>query len=148
VIPRRLPAYVAGVLRALGYRTTLHRLPLASITAVQRRRFQLSIDGDWLPDYPTPSSYLPDSFGCHGGQRPGYGCDRRLDRHMQNAATLQVRDPVRAARVWTRVDHALTDRAMWVPTVNVQAPELVSRRVRNYQYHPVWGFIADQVWLR
>jgi hypothetical protein len=32
--------------------------------------------------------------------------------------------------------------------VNLQEPELVSKRLGNYQYSPVWGFIADQAWLR
>jgi hypothetical protein len=37
---------------------------------------------------------------------------------------------------------------MWVPTVNVYAAELVFTRLRNYEYHPVWGFIAGQAWVR
>jgi len=24
----------------------------------------------------------------------------------------------------------------------------MSKRLRNYQYHPVWGFMADQAWVR
>ena len=36
----------------------------------------------------------------------------------------------------------------WVPTVNVGELEFVSKRLRNYQYHPVWGFMADQAWLK
>jgi len=24
----------------------------------------------------------------------------------------------------------------------------MSRRLGNYQYNPVWGFLADQAWLR
>ena len=34
------------------------------------------------------------------------------------------------------------------PTVNPHETELVSGRVENYQYSSVWGFIADQAWLR
>ncbi len=34
------------------------------------------------------------------------------------------------------------------PDANIHAPELVSSRLRNFQFHPVWDFIADQVWLR
>jgi len=26
--------------------------------------------------------------------------------------------------------------------------DLVSRRVRNYEFNPVWGFLPDQAWLR
>ena len=35
-----------------------------------------------------------------------------------------------------------------MPTVNVREVEFVSKRVRNYEYHPVWGFLVDQGWLR
>jgi hypothetical protein len=45
------------------------------------------------------------------------------------------------------VDHELVDRAVWVPMVNLRSTEFVSRRLRNYQFNPVGGFIADQVWL-
>jgi hypothetical protein len=34
-----------------------------------------------------------------------------------------------------------------VPTVNLREVDLVSSRLRNYQYNPVWGFLADQSWL-
>jgi hypothetical protein len=37
--------------------------------------------------------------------------------------------------------------AIWVPTVTARDVELTSRRLRNYQYNPVWGFLADQSWL-
>ena len=147
-IPARVPAYIARVLQHLGYRTVVHRAPFSSISLAQRRRFQLSVDGTWLPDYPAPSAYLPSFFGCHGGTNNEYGCDPRLDRRMRRATRIQLQDPARAARMWTEIDHALTDQAMWVPTINSRAPELVSERVRNYQYNPVVGFLPDQVWLR
>ena len=67
---------------------------------------------------------------------------------MQRASLLQLTDPVEAASQWTAIDHELTDRAAWVPTVNLAAIELVSKRVRNYRFSPVGGFIAHQAWLR
>lgn len=146
-VPRELPAYVASVLRALGYRTRVHVVPGASISYGQRRGFQLSADGDWSPDYPSPSAFLPPFFGCHGGYSNGFVCDATLERQIASASTLQVRDPHDAAGAWARVDRRITDQALFVPTVQLEQPELVSKRVRNYEYHPVWGFIADQVWL-
>jgi YVTN family beta-propeller protein len=148
LVPRALPAYVASVLRSLGYRTKLHLVPGASITYAQRRRFQLSVDGDWLPDYPKPSSFLPQFFGCDGGYSNGYVCDPALDRMMSKATALQVRDPERAAALWAAVDRRIVDRAYWVPLVNSHSPELVSKRLRNFQYNPIWDFIAGQAWIR
>jgi peptide/nickel transport system substrate-binding protein len=147
-IPRALPRYLASVLRSLGYRVRLHLAPGARITPALRRRIQLSADGDWLADYPAPSAYLPQFFGCAGGLSNGYVCDRRLERLMARATRLQLSDPGRADAAWARVDRRITDQALWVPTAKVSPPELVSRRLRNYQFHPVWGFIADQAWLR
>jgi len=113
-----------------------------------RPRIQLSVDGDWAPDYPAPSAYLPGFFGCHGGFSNGYVCDPVLDRRMRRATALQLRDPRRAAALWSRIDHEIADRAYWLPTVSLRAPEIISRRVRNYEHNPLWGFIASQVWLR
>ena len=32
--------------------------------------------------------------------------------------------------------------------VNLRQVDVVSRRVRGYQYNPVWGFLVDQSRLR
>ena len=145
--PTAVPRYVAQVLRSLGYRVRLHLVPYASITLAKRRGVQLSVDGNWMPDYPAPSAYLPQFFGCNGGNGNGYYCDPALDRRMQRAAALQLSDPPRAARLWSAIDRELVDQAVWVPTVNLQALEFVSKRVRNYQFSPVGGFIAHQAQL-
>jgi hypothetical protein len=31
--------------------------------------------------------------------------------------------------------------------VNERTADFVSARVRDYEFHPYWGFIADQAWL-
>jgi peptide/nickel transport system substrate-binding protein len=145
----QLSMYIARVLRSLGFRTRLHLVPYATFSPTMRRRLQLTVDGDWVPDYPAPSSYIPPFFSCHGGNnRKQYICDPKLDRQMKQASALELQNPSQAAALWTRIDHALVDRAVWVPTVNARETEFVSIRIRNYQYQPVWGFMADQVWIR
>jgi hypothetical protein len=47
-----VPRFFTSLLRKLGYQVKLHLEPSSSITAEMRRRFQISVDGDWLPDYP------------------------------------------------------------------------------------------------
>ena len=147
-VPAAAPAYIAGVLRALGYRVRLRLVPFASITEAMRHRFQVSVDGDWLASYPEPSSYIPGFFGCRGGTSNGYYCDPQLDREMQEAGLLELTDPPRARALWDSIDRQLTDNAAWVPTVNLRDVELTSLRLGNYQYNPVWGFLADQSWVR
>ena len=68
-VPPTTAAYIASVLRALGYRVHLHLVPLATITEAMGKRIQLSVDGDWVANYPDPSSYLPQFFGCGGGNQ-------------------------------------------------------------------------------
>ncbi len=111
VVPRQLTAYVGDVLRSLGYRVRVHLQRIGSITMAARRSRQMSTDGDWLPAYPTPSSYVPPFFACSGGYSNG------LDAEMARALSLQLRDPQKAAAVWTRIDHEVTELAYWVPTV-------------------------------
>jgi len=146
-IPRQVPAYVAGVLRSLGYRVQLHLLPGAQISQAMRRHYQLTVDGDWLADYPDPSSYLPQFFSCGGGNGNGFYCSARLDHEMTEATNLELQHPAQASALWTSIDHQLTDQAAWVPTVNERYVDLVSKRLHNYEYNPVWGFLADQSWL-
>ena len=133
-VPALVPRHVTRVLRSLGYREHLHLVPSADITPTMRRNFQLSVDGNWAPDYPSPSAYLPQFFGCRGGNSNGYFCDPALDRRMAQASAVQLRDPARAASLWAAIDRRLVDQAAWLPTVNVRAVEFVSERVRDYEY--------------
>lgn len=66
---------------------------------------------------------------------------------MRRASALELEDTAQAAKLWAHMDRELVDRAIWVPTVNVGVTEFVSRRVQNYEYHPVQGFLAAQAWL-
>ena len=147
-VPPGVADYFASVLRSLGYRVRLHLVPYGTITKSMREQFQLSADGDWLAEYPDPSSYIPQFFGCGGGTSNGYFCDPALDRAMRRASQLGPTDPVLSADAWAAIDRRLTDAAAWVPTVSLRDVELTSRRLRNYQYNPVWGFLADQSWVR
>ncbi|HEX4344450.1 MAG TPA: ABC transporter substrate-binding protein, partial [Solirubrobacteraceae bacterium] len=147
-VPHGLPAYVASVLRSLGYRTRLRIRAGPHISYALRRTFQLSVDGDWAPDYPGPSAFLPPFFGCGGNYTNGYVCDAGLDDTMRRASAAELRAPDAAAGLWEKADRTIVDRAYWVPTVSSHAPELVSRRVGNYEVSPIWDFVADQAWLR
>jgi len=35
-----------------------------------------------------------------------------------------------------------------VPYASEHQVDLVSRRLRNHEFNPVWGFLVDQSWLR
>ena len=147
-IPPQEAAYVTQLLRKLGYNARLRMVPIGSITASMWASFQISVDGDWGPDYPDPSSYLPQFFGCDGGDSNGYYCNPALDREMSEATQLELQGPSQAGPTWAAVDHALTSQAVWVPTVNLNEVDFTSKRLRDYEFNPVWGFVADQAVVR
>jgi peptide/nickel transport system substrate-binding protein len=152
-IPHDVPAYIASVLRSLGYRASIHLVPFGEWNDSLSERMQIGAGLDWVPNYPAPSAYLPGFFGCHGffghgDYDPGHACDPALDRQMRRADALQLVDPRRAAALWSRIDRELVDRAWWATTVQQHPPELVSKRLRNFEGSPIGDFIADQAWLR
>ena len=67
---------------------------------------------------------------------------------MERAAELHTSDPHRGRALWTDVGHALVRSAAAVPLVERSAVVLVSKRVGNYQYHPQWGTLVDQLWVK
>jgi YVTN family beta-propeller protein len=146
-IPPAITTYVASVLRAIGYRTRVHLVPLATVTQAMRTHFQISTDGDWVAAYPSPSAYLPQFFSCGGSASNDFYCNHRLDREMQKATQLELSDPHKAANLWATIDRQLTNNAVWVPTVTASELDLTSGRLHNYEYNPVWGFLADESWL-
>lgn len=150
--------YLVGVLRDLGYRASTWVVsdPRRIERLTNDSRYHVQVNrGGWAADFPSASNFLVRLLSC-AAYRPADAtsvnsaqfCSRSADRSMTRASRLQLTDPQAAARIWTRVDAAMTDRAVWVPTVNLRSMDLVSARVGNYQYHPQWGILLDQLWVR
>jgi peptide/nickel transport system substrate-binding protein len=138
---------IAGVLRRLGYRTRLCLVP-SSFSRIPRgcdpAKIQLGPAG-W--GGPFAFEFFGPWISCEGSNNRGF-CDRRLDARMRRAQTLEATDPRAAAVLWQRIDRDVADLAVWVPLVTTRVIDFVSARVRNYQYHPYWGFLADQMVVR
>jgi YVTN family beta-propeller protein len=147
-VPPQEAAYITQVLRSLGYRARLHMISFPLISQPMWAKFQISVDGDWSPYYPAPSSLLPPFFACNGGLTNGYYCNPAIDREMTEATLLQLQSPAQAAAMWTKVDHQLTDQAEWVATVDLNEVDIISSALRNYEFNPVNGFVADQAVVR
>jgi peptide/nickel transport system substrate-binding protein len=146
-ISPRVVHYTARVLRRLGYRVRVRLVSHASfdqLPAEVRRTVQL-IPAGWLDT--TAYNFFAPWLSCGGAMNRGNFCDRRIDRAMKHARSLEAANPRAAASVWASVDRALVDQAAWVPLVNPRLIDFVSARVRNYQHHPYWGILADQLWL-
>jgi peptide/nickel transport system substrate-binding protein len=140
--------YVAEVLGRLGYRLHVRVVPRgAYIEALQAGRVPLK-PVTWYGGQLGASDFLRTWFACDGAETRGRFCDPRLDHLMRRAAELEATDARRGAIVWADVDRRVADAGAAIPLVTPRAVEFVSARVRDYQNHPIWGLIVDQVWLR
>ena len=155
-IARDQGRYVTTLLRRLGYRASLRLLPDAEFlryTDDSRNGAQV-VSGGWGADYPSPSSFIgkltcgafiPNSESTFN---TGQFCDREFDRKVAHAEQLQLTSRAGSLHAWAQLDRELTDRAVWLPTVTGTLTDIVSNRVGNYQSHPFWGVLVDQLWVR
>ena len=67
---------------------------------------------------------------------------------MTRARALESGNPNAAGSLWARIDRELADQAPWVPLYNPRALVVLSARVGNYQFHPFWTVLIDQLWVR
>jgi YVTN family beta-propeller protein len=141
-----LPRYIAGVLRTLGYRAQVR--PVSDGTSPFAQAQAQIRPVTWFGGELGPAEFLQDWFACDGSDGNGWFCDPQLDRLMRHATSVSATDARRAAADWADVDRKAVDAAGWVPLVTPREVEFVSSRVRNYQFNPLWGLLADQVWLR
>ncbi len=157
VLPRG--RYLVSVLRQLGYRASLQVISnddaYGNRLYDSRRHTQIG-DFSWYQDYPAPPdfigplltcrSFLPDSP--RGNLNAAEFCDRHIDAQVNRALAIQTRLPNAASSLWARIDHELVDQAPWVPIDNPRALVLLSAHVGNYQFHPYWTLLIDQLWVR
>jgi peptide/nickel transport system substrate-binding protein len=144
-----LGRYVASLLNRLGYRATVRNfdeLHLIFETAVAKPPGpQLGLWG-WEADSAAPYSFLSSLVACSGGPSNfSHFCDPEIDARMEQAAAAEGPE---ASELWRRVEASLASQAPTVPLVNEQYVSLAAQRVGNYQYHPVWGALLDQLWVR
>jgi YVTN family beta-propeller protein len=144
---------VVDALRRLGYKASLRIVPDATffrIASDPRNRAQV-ISGGWNAGYPAASDLIARHLSCSGvrsGQNAGRFCDPAVDRQIDRAQRLQIISSRQAGRLWANIDRELVDRAVTVSLVTPNTTDFVSKRVGNYQYHPLWGVLLDQLWVR
>ncbi len=146
-----------AALRQLGYHASLRLLPDSTFFTYANDSSNNAqvIDEGWGADYPSADDFLGkltcSFFVPHDGldtTDASEYCNHAFDAQVAHAASLQTTDPVAADAAWARLDREVTNLALWVPTVVPNEIDLISRRVGNYQYNPVWGVLLDQLWVR
>jgi peptide/nickel transport system substrate-binding protein len=147
----RTGRYLERLLDSLGYRTQLRMFSgdigkyFTSLEALGAG-WHVAPAG-WEADYPAASNFV-NLLSCASAYNWGRFCDGGIDARIRRALGLQEEDPVGASEAWAAIDRDLTDRAPWVSLYTPYAGDLVSKRVGNYQYHPVWGAPLSQLWVR
>jgi peptide/nickel transport system substrate-binding protein len=149
--------YLASVLDQLGYRASVRSFSSSayqSFTYDSPDRMQLSYI-DWSEDYPAPGDFIGPLFTCRSSVPDSAAsvnaaefCDPRIDTQVQQALTLQAQGLAAAAPSWAAIDHELVDQAPYVPLSNPRDLTVLSTRVGNYQFHPYWNLLIDQLWVR
>lgn len=138
-------------LKQLGYRTSVELFSpgeyfnATSLPLDTRAGQAEAAVGGWIADYPAPSNVMNGVFPCSVNL---YSCDPATDRKLRETLQLQTRDSRAANRAWARLDRELADQAIVVPVINPKVVDFVSKRVRNYQRHPLFGMLISQVWVR
>jgi ABC-type transport system substrate-binding protein len=142
--------HFAALLRGLGYDASARVFPDCSSyksAIASPEAAQIGIEG-FAADSATPSNFTP-SFVC---SPPSYRpnnlsqfCDRRIAAQIGEARGARG---VEADALWERIYRGLGRAAPAVPLLNRRTVTLVSRRVGNYQEHPLWGPLLDQLWVR
>ena len=149
--------FIVRLLRTLGYRATAWIVPgrQYGLTISDSRSGMQIGNGGWNADYPAASNLFDSKFSCRS-YRPANPfnnndsefCNRRIEADAERARRLGLTDPDVANRAWQKVYRDIMDRAPWLPTVTPTWTDFISKRVGNYQFHPLWGILADQLWVR
>ena len=119
-----------------------------------RNRAQIGVTG-WVADTLASSNFIQPLFTCASfipkspvNVNLFEYCNRKVDAQVSRAIALEASDPGRANELWATIDRAIVDQAVAVPVTNGLNPVLLSERVGNYQDHPLWGTLFDQLWVK
>jgi YVTN family beta-propeller protein len=149
--------YLISVLKELGYRASLRTMDPTTYWSVlgdSRDQIQAGFFS-WYQDYPAPSDFVDPLLTC-GSFVPGSQnnsndaefCSARIDAQVESALAFRPGDPAAASARWAAIDRELTDQAPWVPLYNPRNLTVLASRVGNYQFHPYWALLIDQLWVR
>jgi peptide/nickel transport system substrate-binding protein len=150
---KALGEYFVSLLNSLGYKATPQFLSNSiQYTFVQNSKNKVPFAfSDWFQDYPAASDFLNILLGCgsfhpNSNSSPNIAefCDKSIQAKMDQAETLGVTSPAEANTIWAQVDKQVTDQAPWVAMFNPKQLNLVSKRVKGFQWSPQWYFLLDQ----
>ena len=106
-------AYLADLLRQLGYQATVRNVPQDQYHAAihnASHKIQLGLTG-WAADIPTASDFFLQILTCRSIYQDPAGtanvagfCDPQADRLASQAQAAQQTDPAGARKLWAKLD--------------------------------------------
>lgn len=149
--------YLVSVLDQLGYRASpriVNQNAYYPMIGDSHNGIQVG-EFNWADDFPAPSDFIVPLLSCRSFARQDPAnlnvsefCDHRIDAQVTRALAAQARSPNIAASLWADIDRKLSDQAPWVPLFNPRQLVVLSARIGNYQFHPFWQLLLDQLWVR
>jgi peptide/nickel transport system substrate-binding protein len=154
-VERSMGIYLQSVLRDIGYDARMHTVSFNirdSYLENSNNRVQIGL-ANWFQDYPAASDFLQVLFSC-AGFHPGSDasinmsefCDPAVDARMDGA--MAAADPARSAALWAGIDRDLTDRAPSTTLFQIHWLDLVSARVGNFRFSPLFHMIFSSEWVQ
>ncbi len=137
---------VAATLRQLGYRVTVKHYaadPGYFNAIFGDARHIDAVALGWIQDYPAPSNFFG---GINCPPLSPYMCSKAYARDLAHTAAAATASG--SSDPWTAFDRKVTDSAVVIPYLNLKAIDFVSKRLGNYQHHPEYDLLIDQVWVR
>jgi peptide/nickel transport system substrate-binding protein len=150
---KALGLYFVGLLNKLGYKASLQALSSdIQYPYIQNSKNHVQFAfSDWYQDYPAASDFLNILLGCdsihpNSNSSPNIAqfCDKGIQAKMTQAGKVGITDPDAGNKIWAEVDKEVTDQAPWVAMYNPKYVDVLSNRVKGYQFSPQWYFLIDQ----
>jgi peptide/nickel transport system substrate-binding protein len=150
---KALGLYFVGLLNKLGYKASLQALSSdIQYPYIQNSKNHVQFAfSNWYQDYPAASDFLNILLGCgsihlNSNSSPNIAefCDKGIQAKMGQAGKTGITDPAAGNKLWAQVDKEVTDQAPWVSMYNPKYVDVLSNKVKGYQFSPQWYFLIDQ----
>ena len=157
---REVARYFAGLLTQLGFTATTRLLSLDAMftppSGILTHASNVQMAGFWYAaPAPIASTMIAGTFTCPDFPNVPYNgfpqqfCERSIDAQVTKALALdQSGDRSAANALWAQIDRRIVDAAPAVMAFNPTDVAFVSKRVGNFQHHPVWQILFDQLWVQ
>jgi ABC-type transport system substrate-binding protein len=144
-----LGPYFESLLRRLGYRASVHTVPDLHLigeaaAGPPEGQPQMGLWG-WGAISAAPFTFVPPIVACDGAVNHSKFCSPQLDALMSRAAEARG---LQITRLWRRVEAEIAAHAPTVPLYNQSSLHLAAKRVGNWQFHPIWGPLLEQLWVQ